>query len=197
MKAQNLNNSSRKTRKTIKAVFARMLSEKREIGKISVVELCRRADISRGTFYAHYDDIYGVAEDYEKELIEQFFDNARLLSLTDLDQFVDPLFEYIRNNDENYRLLCRSNELLFAAGRLSGVVTGKLLELCHSDSRIRDKKFLDLEIRVFVDGLFIEYVKYCRGVAGASPDDLYLYTKRWLKDFIARRTVLGKNEEPS
>ena len=76
MKAQNLNNSSVKTRKLIRATFAEMLSEKREISKISVTELTRRADINRGTFYSHYDDIYSVAEDYENDLIEKFFDNV-------------------------------------------------------------------------------------------------------------------------
>lgn len=55
-----------------------MLSEKKELGKISVRELCNRADISRGTFYSHYDDIYGVAEDYENEMTDTFLDNALL-----------------------------------------------------------------------------------------------------------------------
>ena len=62
MKVQNLNKSSQKTRKLIKSVFAEMLSEKRELGKITVSELLKRADINRGTFYSHYDDIYAVAE---------------------------------------------------------------------------------------------------------------------------------------
>ena len=93
MKARNLNNSSRKTQKLIKSVFAEMLSEKREKGKITVSELCERADISRGAFYSHYDDIYCVAEDYENELINTFFDNTRLLNSTDLEQFVDVFFQ--------------------------------------------------------------------------------------------------------
>lgn len=82
MKAKNLNNSSRKTNRLIKNVFAEMLSEYKEISRISVSELCARAEISRGTFYSHYDDIYGVAEDYENELIDHFFDNAKLLTPT-------------------------------------------------------------------------------------------------------------------
>ena len=84
MKSKNLNNSSRKTKKIIKRVFAEMLGEKSELGKISVSELCKRAEISRGAFYSHYDDIYGVAEDYENELIDKFFDTTKLLKPTDI-----------------------------------------------------------------------------------------------------------------
>ena len=95
MKARNLNNSSVKTRKLIRTTFAEMLSEKKEIGKISVSELAARANINRGTFYSHYDDIYSVADDYEIELIEKFFDNARLLASDNSEQFIDAFFDYI------------------------------------------------------------------------------------------------------
>ena len=109
MKAKNLNRSSEKTRALIKAVFAEMLSEKRELNKITVTELVKRADINRGTFYSHYDDIYGVAEDYENELIDKFFDDSRLIRVQDVDAFLDSFFDYIKKNNENYKLLCRSN----------------------------------------------------------------------------------------
>ena len=187
MKAQNLNNSSRKTRKTIKKVFAEMLSEKMELGKISVSELCKRAEISRGTFYSHYDDIYGVAEDYENELINRFYDDIKLSGLTDIEKTVDSFFEYIRENEENYKKLCRSNDFLFAAKKLTDLSSNKFLELCHQDKTIRDKSFLATDISVFVEGILCEYVKYCRGYSTIGLNELYLYTKDWLKRFRERR----------
>lgn len=187
MKAKNLNNSSKKTVKNIKKIFAEMLSEKKELGKISVSELCQRAEISRGTFYAHYDDIYGVAEDYENELIDVFFDNARLLTQKGPEQFVDTVFSYIRQNNENYKLLCRSNDLIFAAKKLTAIASPKFLELSYGDPRIRNRQYIELEINLFLDGLLCEYVRYCRDYTETTLDDLYGYTKYWLAGFIARR----------
>lgn len=189
MKVQNLNNSSRKTRNLIRKEFAEMLSEKKELGKISVSELCKRADISRGAFYSHYDDIYGVAEDYENEMIDTFFDNARLLESQDIMTFVDSFFEFIRQNNENYRLLCRSNEFLFAAKKLTSIASGKLLELCHNDSRIVNRVHIELDLQIFLEGLLCEYVKYCRGYSLKTLDDLYDYTKFWVTNFIALRAA--------
>lgn len=188
MKAQNLNNSSKKTRKLIKKTFAKMLSEKKELGKISVSELCKRADISRGTFYCHYDDIYGVAEDYENELIDAFFDNARLIGSVDIMNFIDSIFEFIRQNNENYRLLCRSNDFIFAAKKLTAIASGKLLQLSLEDARIIKKEYLELDLTVFLEGLFCEYVKYCRGYCTRTLDDLYSYTKYWVSNFIKQRS---------
>lgn len=189
MKVQNLNNSSRKTRKLIKRVFAEMLCEKKELGKISVSELCKRADISRGSFYSHYDDIYGVAEDYENELIDRFFDNIRLLEAENIPQFIDSIFEFIRQNDENYRLLCKSNDFLFAAKKLTTIASGKLLELCLCDNRIRNRSYLELDIQIFLDGVFCEYVKCCRGYSIKTLDDLYSYTMYWVAGFLNRHSV--------
>ena len=104
MKAQNANHSSAKTRKLIKAAFAKMLSEKRTMDDITVTELVKRADINRGTFYIHYDDIYAVAEDYENELIDRFFDDTKLLSSKSPEAFIDSMFDYIRKNDESYKI---------------------------------------------------------------------------------------------
>lgn len=188
MKAQNLNNSSRKTRRLIKKIFAEMLSEKKELGKISVSELCKRADISRGSFYSHYDDIYGVAEDYENELIDAFFDNASLVGSCDIMTFIDSIFEFIRKNNESYKLLCKSNDSIFAAKKLTAIASGKLLELCHSDSRIKDHAFAELDIQIFIEGLFCEYIKYCRGYSATTLDDLYDYTKFWVAKFVSSRS---------
>ena len=96
MKARNLNNASRRTRATIKKTFAELLAEKRELSKITVTELVTRAGLSRGAFYSHYDDIFSVAEDYENELFERFFDNATLLNLGNVDEFIDTLFRCLR-----------------------------------------------------------------------------------------------------
>lgn len=187
MKSRNVNNASKKTQKLIKGIFAEMLGEKRELGKISVSELCARANISRGAFYSHYDDIYGVAEDYENELIDAFFTNANLLKLDNLNQFLELFFKYITENDKNYRLLCRSNDFIFAAKRLSDIACNKFMETVRKDTRIKDKRYVELETKIFIEGLLCEYVRSCRNYTDVTLDDLYEYTKVWLKEFFVRR----------
>ena len=185
MKAKSINSSSKKTRESIKRVFAEMLSEKKEIGKISVSELCRRAEIHRGTFYSHYDDIYAVAEDFENELLKDFFDNNKLSSINDIDKFVDSFFDYIRKNEYYYRMLCKSNEIVFTANRLTLIAERKFYEVLNSDARIKDKEFLEMEINVFIEGFVCEYVKHCRGYGTHDLEYLYRFAKRW-KDRIRK-----------
>lgn len=109
MKVKVVNNSSRKTRKLIRATFAEMLSEKGTIDKITVTELVKRANINRGTFYTHYDDVYAVAEDFETEILEQF--DAASADIADIDAFVESFFAFIKENEPYYKMLCRSNRI--------------------------------------------------------------------------------------
>lgn len=187
MKAQNLNNASFKTRKLIRSTFAEMLAEKKEIGKISVSELAKRANINRGTFYSHYDDIYGVVEDYENELIINFFDDSRLLSSDNFVKFIDELFDYIAKNNEEYKMMCKSDDIVFVAKRLTELASKKCLELCYNDKRIKDKNHLEIEVNIFIEGLIFEYVKYCRGQPAANPEELREYTYEWINRFVSRR----------
>lgn len=189
MKVRNLNNSSAKTRRLIKNTFFQMLAEKKEIGKISVSELVERAEISRATFYAHFDDIYCVVEEFENELIEKFFTNAKLLATDDYEKFFQAFFEFIKENNDNYKMMCASDDFLFSAKRLSTLAVNKLLELIDNDPNIKNRDFIEIEVSVFVEGLLCEYVKHCRGLNSLTLEDLSAYTISWYKRFAKYRCL--------
>lgn len=56
------------TKAAIRTGFLRLLGRK-PIEKISVSEICREAGITRGTFYAHYNDAYHLRDSLEKEIV--------------------------------------------------------------------------------------------------------------------------------
>ena len=61
----------RVTKMLIRRAFTDLLSRK-PIQSISVKELCALAGINRGTFYAHYTDIYDLQEKLEDEMTLDF-----------------------------------------------------------------------------------------------------------------------------
>ena len=62
-----------KTKKSIQTTLVEMMKET-PYQDISVSNLCRKADIGRGTFYLHYNDIYEVVQELEDDLLESFKD---------------------------------------------------------------------------------------------------------------------------
>ncbi len=68
----------RYTRNIIRKVFYELLSEK-PVEKITVRELCERAEINRGTFYKHYMDIYDLRDSLEEEAVAKFIEQINTI----------------------------------------------------------------------------------------------------------------------
>lgn len=58
----------RYTKQVIKETFLKML-ERNSFSKITVTELCRMAEINRGTFYLHYYDMNDVLDDVFNDML--------------------------------------------------------------------------------------------------------------------------------
>ena len=87
------------TRQMIRTALLNLLREK-PLQHITVRELCEKASINRGTFYAHYDDIYDLMEQIEQSMFNEFKAILRPL-LEDQDPYdlvetITRIFSYIR-----------------------------------------------------------------------------------------------------
>ena len=71
MKSKAMDHRTRVTRMLIRRAFTELLRTK-PIQSISIKELCAAAGINRGTFYAHYTDIYDLLQQMEEEMLEDF-----------------------------------------------------------------------------------------------------------------------------
>ena len=91
----------KRTKKMIRESFFELLSEK-NINEISIRELSDRADINRGTFYAHYEDIYALLSELESEMINEIGEMLEKHSPDELKKDILPLikdiFGYVENN---------------------------------------------------------------------------------------------------
>ena len=101
-----------KSKNSIKDAFLHLISNK-DITQIRVREITDIANISKGTFYAHYSDIYNVLEDIENENIERLVsflsENLHESLIDDFTPFISELFGYIQDNQEIYNNLFKSN----------------------------------------------------------------------------------------
>lgn len=62
---------TRKTKRTIRNAFAKLLSEK-ELNDITVRDVAELAEINRKTFYRYYSGIYQVVDEIENEIVRSY-----------------------------------------------------------------------------------------------------------------------------
>lgn len=186
MKVKNLNNSSAKTKKIIRNTFAELIKENKELNKVTVSELVRRADINIGTFYNHYDSIYDVAEEFEAEIIEVLFeDNKKLETINDAFNYLDNVINYLKENESTYRLLLSSKEPLHFLDKLNRSISDKLYVSLSCNQKLSKSDSLKFNIAFFTDGIVNQVLKYFNGTSEYSLDEISLNSKKIFKTFFA------------
>lgn len=84
------------------------LMEKKDISKITIKEICEKADINRSTFYAHYRDQYDLLRKIENKFlaaIQAYLENFDKKYTEDILLITEKIFQYIRKNARICRLL--------------------------------------------------------------------------------------------
>lgn len=184
MKVKNINSSSRKTRQLIKETFAILMQEKRELASITVTELVKRAGITRSSFYTHYSNIYDVVKDIQDETLEVLLtNNERLTSLNDFYEYIDNIFEYLKQNEKIYSMVLRSTEALFFTDKLHTIISKKLYEALKNTNQ----ENLLLNVHFFVDGCMHILIKYYRKEIETSLEEFNLYIKKLFSTLFLRK----------
>ena len=106
-----------KTERAIKQAFMELRAEK-PLEKIRVKELCDRACINKSTFYAHYQDIYALANAMEDEMVEAVVASLPNLTARDVSERTEWLARemfraFVRHQNEINTLFADSRQGLF------------------------------------------------------------------------------------
>ncbi len=115
------NRRTRMTKRMIHDAFLQLLEE-RPITKITVTEICEKADVNRSTFYANYADTEQLLCEIENEVLEQIPVSSAFSSADYMDM-LESFFEYVRQNERVFRvLLIQSDNGGFNQKLISGVM---------------------------------------------------------------------------
>ncbi len=179
MKVQCLNSSSVKTRNLIKKVFAELINEKKQLNKITVTELVKRAKLTRSTFYTHYDNIYEVAHDYELQTIDLLCsEDLKLYSKQDIKNYFDNIIQCLKDNEETYKLLLSADESLLFLEKLKKIASKKIYDALKDNCK---DKYLELNVSFLMNGILMEVLKYFRNESNYTLDELLLNIEKWFE----------------
>ena len=183
MKVQCLNSSSIKTRNLIKKTFAELINEKKQLDKITVTELVKRAELTRSTFYTHYDNIYEVAHDYQLQTIELLCsEDLKLYSKNDIKNYFANIIQCLKDNEDTYKLLLSADESLLFLEKLKKIASQKIY---YALKNTYNDKYLLLNVSFLMNGILVEILKYFRNESQYSLDDLLFNMKKWFEEIFS------------
>lgn len=122
---EKLDARKRYTQKMLKQSFLTLLKDK-PVNKITVKEVCARAQLNRATFYAHYSDCFALMESIEQELIDAFEKSLRYINSFDVTALIEAIYDMVDQNQAACRVLI--------LGNTSATVLTRMIALAREDS---------------------------------------------------------------
>lgn len=154
---------SNRTRTSIKQAFLTLLNDK-AISKITISEISNLADIGRGTFYLHYQDVYALFSEIESDMFEQFdqfYDESfPIRENQDILNFLNKLTAYIDHNKTLFFVLTNPEDKLITSAKFKHFFKEKILQ----EMREHDRSNKEMVFGA-TDSLFI-----ASGVMGVIED---------------------------
>ena len=177
-----------RNRRRIQEAFAELLSEYGSMKNITVSELAERADITRGTFYNYYNNLYEVGVELQGEIEERLFsDNGQLENFDSVEEYIDAAFEFLKQQEPIYRELLASKEGRGFLNKLENEISSRVLAVMRSN-KIEDEN-AELELLFLTNGTMALLRKYYLGEVDLSLEQIRDFLKkklRWLFDSFVR-----------
>lgn len=159
----------------IREVYRIMWEEKRPVSKITVREVCEKTGINRSTFYAHYQDVFDVAERVEYQMAkmagEAFMNH--LSGENWIRAGFIKLFEFIREYREFYLLYLEESRRMRAIEMLIEPHEEKLKAASPQSLGFSSWEEMRYAQDFFAAGIAALLYRWLKNGCRETPEELY------------------------
>ncbi len=177
MTSTSYQRATEKTRSKIRKAFADLLAERGSVNNITITDLAARAEITRGTFYNHYNNLYEVGAELQAEIEKQLFtEYSNFKTSDDIEKYIDKIFTFLKQQETIYRQLLASDApLAFLSQLENGIIQHVLAMIQRTGSDGANDKNIEFELLILTSGTFAIIRKYYRNEVSASLDEIHDY----------------------
>lgn len=177
--------SSIRSKKLITAALADLLQEK-PLDKVTVSDVVRRAEVNRGTFYAHYADIPDVLNHLIQQIFSTMLDaiSHNTQPLSSIPSALTKQIQYILEDDIDFcrKIMTSSASSLFRQ-QLVEIMVDYLLQH-EEDFSITGHEEYVLRVRFCAGGLSSLYQDWFAGKLPFTLEELTLRAEKLLSGII-------------
>lgn len=164
------------TKKILKETLLNFLEEK-DISEISITEICREADINRGTFYRYYDDIYDLLKGIEQEFIDEIKNSDSIEKMQDetIYTFTKNILNIFENNKKLVKILFNTDRNIYFIDEVLEIAYEKCINHWGELSNNKDNKELENAVIFIFNGALGVINYWVKNNFDTSSDELAKY----------------------
>lgn len=187
------------TQRNIEGVFIELLGSG-DISQITVQEICRRANVNRTTFYAHYEDVYALMHKIEcakdQEICQIFYEpeTGAFDALT--ESKLERLLHFIFDNASFYRVYLNNGNTSDTIDRGIAASWKQYIEPTFSRQPHKTETELYYQFEYFKSGLIGVIKKWLNTNCQESPAELTAIMKNYLGLVAEKEQQEGRSAQP-
>ena len=164
-----------RSKKLIKDAFIELLQTK-SLDKITVTSIVEKAELNRGTFYAHYADINMLIQSIEDEISQSLYDllsdaESPYLLKDPLSMFLQ-ISHYLEQNKELIVVLMGSQSTNLFIVQLPELIAKHLAASVDIDEEMRGSISFKERCYFYAGGAGSLYMAWFRGTVAGSLEDV-------------------------
>ena len=175
--------SAIRSRRLIRLAFLALIQEK-DVEKITVTDIISRADINRGTFYAHYKDIRDLMEQIGNEIISKvlgFLDEFHYRNfLHDPLPLLLKISDWLEEDLEYFRILVKARGSEAFLTKIKEILIRQMETDSDIPEQIKKTPEFSIHLHFMAGGIINLYQVWLRGGLDNSLQDISLEISRIL-----------------
>lgn len=175
MKEKQEYRSSKRSRRLIREAFLKLLEE-RDLDKITVVDIVKRADVTRSTFYVHYPDVYGIIEEIQNEIIsrhlEEFSQIEYRTMLHNPVPYLKSVAAMLEENSALFQKMGRSIQMNQYMEVLRKTMEEDTVNRSDVPEEIRTPSAFSIRVHFFLAGILNTFQQWADGTLECTLDEL-------------------------
>lgn len=164
-----------KTETAIRDALTSLLEEKGDINKISVIDICEKSDISKSTFYCHYNNIYELCASLASELID-VLDETMDSYISSHNEIIYPyvhaIFIFLKEHEKLYRAVLSNEYPIEVLDRLKKISLVRFSKDIKISNLSRNEKVKKVQISFASNGMIDLVIDYLRGKLDVTLEEL-------------------------
>lgn len=169
-----------RSKKLLKNALIDLISSGINFQDISITMLINKADVNRGTFYNHYNNIMDIANEIKDEIIEKLHQSLEETNREkkSIENFFEGITIFLKENEDVYKKLAPITPKQILDGMKTQAIS--FLNKAHNSKSEEDF----LKVRFLANSISGSYFDYFEGRIDNTLDELKIFSIKTIKMFM-------------
>lgn len=192
MKNSSLDRRSRYSLQAIRSALFQLLEEK-DLKSITVTDICKSADVNRGTFYKYYADVSDLFSQIELSIVENVCEIIRKNCMENfsIEKIVANILDLTAENQDFTLMLAKNPTETQYMRKIIQTFRPQFIEMIHLHIPGLTEEMSDICFDLIAGGVVMLLMRWITKEITLSPEQMKILLVRYINSVLRTEIYMG------